>query len=455
MKPKLESNSLGLMDAIIMGLAGSAPAFSLSAATVALISAVHSFAPAIMLYSALFMFGITLAFIQLNKKYTHTGASYAWVTEIFGPTVGFFTGWAVLVASALFVATGAVPVANSTLLLVLPQVMDSMPWVSCMAIVWITLIALITCKGIKIASYVQIAMMLVELTVLLAIITAGSLHMMHHSAHQLSWGMLNMTHFSWREFINGALIAVFLYAGWDVTFNLNEETKNARHTPGWGAFWAVLILAGLFSMFMLIVLNVMSDVDLQKANSNIVFAVADVLFPRPWSYLAVFAVILSTIGTIETSMLQFTRTLFAQGRDGVLHQRYAKLHSSWNTPWVANLVIWGISVCFLLLSACSYNANHLMKVAVNAVSFQIAFFYSLTGFAWAWYYRLRWTTVFEFICFLCWPIVSAVFLIFIALCSIPGFDTVTLVAGVGGILMGVFPLMHNRKKRKSRGVQDQ
>lgn len=43
---------------------------------------------------------------------------------------------------------------------------------------------------------------------------------------------------------------------------------------------------------------------------------------------------LSTVGTLETSILQFTRTLYAKGRDGIVHPRYAILHKRWRTPWV-------------------------------------------------------------------------------------------------------------------------
>lgn len=42
---------------------------------------------------------------------------------------------------------------------------------------------------------------------------------------------------------------------------------------------------------------------------------------QTWSYMAIVAVMLSSIGTLETSILQFTRTMYAKGRDGVLHPR--------------------------------------------------------------------------------------------------------------------------------------
>jgi hypothetical protein len=43
-----------------------------------------------------------------------------------------------------------------------------------------------------------------------------------------------------------------------------------------------------------------------------------------------------------------------------------------------------------------------------------------------------------------WPAASGVFLFFIALYSIPTFDAVTNVVGMGGIAIGLVPLVLNR-----------
>jgi amino acid permease len=49
-----------------------------------------------------------------------------------------------------------------------------------------------------------------------------------------------------------------------------------------------------------------------------------------------------------------------------------------------------------------------------------------------------------------WPVASALFLTFIAIYSIPSFDLVTNVIGLGGIVAGLVPLFLNRW-RKARG----
>ena len=140
---------------------------------------------------------------------------------------------------------------------------------------------------------------------------------------------------------HGALTAIFFYWGWDVTMNLTEETKGGTPDPAsLGAFWAMINLILLFCIMMIVVLIVLTDDEIAKANTNVLYAIAAKLFPKPWSYLAVLSTLLSTIGTLETQILQFSRSVFAMARDDMLHSRLAKIHPEWRTPWLATLAIW-------------------------------------------------------------------------------------------------------------------
>ena len=121
----LAADSLGIWESIIMGVAGTAPAYSVAATTTALVGAVGILAPGSALYCGIIMFGITLAFIHLNKVTANAGASYAWVSKVFGKNLGFFAGWSLLVATAVFMVSGTIPAATATLLLADPHLAES------------------------------------------------------------------------------------------------------------------------------------------------------------------------------------------------------------------------------------------------------------------------------------------------------------------------------------------
>ena len=95
-----------------MGVAGTAPAFSVAVTTATIVAAVGVLSVGSILYCGLIMFGITLAFIHLSKITPNAGAAYAWVGHVFGPRWGFFAGWGLLVASVFFMVSATIPAAT-------------------------------------------------------------------------------------------------------------------------------------------------------------------------------------------------------------------------------------------------------------------------------------------------------------------------------------------------------
>ena len=448
-RTELKHDALGLAESVVMGVAGTAPAFSLAATTATLIAAVHTLAPASLIYCGLIMFGVTFAYLHLNRVNPNAGASYAWVGREFGPVLGFFAGWALLVASAVFMVSGTIPAATATLMLLDPAAAARPASVTFVAACWLLAVSAVIVKGIKLTSYTQIVMTAVEVGLLLVVTVAALVAGKGGVGHQISGQWFSVAAFTPQAFANGALTALFFFWGWDVTVNLNEETRDGARTAGMGALWAMAIVLLLFVGFVTAALATLTDAEIQASGTNVVFAVADRLFPRPWSYVAIIAVMLSTIGTLETSILQFTRTMYAKGRDGVLHRRYAMLHETWKTPWIATFLIAAIGVLLLVLAAGFPSVNQIIRDSVNAIGFQVAFYYGLAGLACAWHYRrsaLRSASNLVFL-FL-WPLASALFMAFIALYSIPTFDLTTDLIGLGGIAVGVVPLLVNRRRRQ-------
>jgi hypothetical protein len=45
-----------------------------------------------------------------------------------------------------------------------------------------------------------------------------------------------------------------------------------------------------------------------------------------------------------------------------------------------------------------------------------------------------------------WPAFSGAFMVFVAIYSIPTFDSFTIMMGAGGLLLGFLPLAFNRKR---------
>jgi len=438
----LASGSLGTLESAVMGVAGTAPAFSVAVTTAVIVSSVGALAVGSIFYCGLIMFGIMLSFTHLSNMRPHAGATYAWVGQVFGPNLGFFAGWALLVASVVFMVSATIPAATSTLVMIAPDLVEDTNWVTLTAAIWLTVVTVVVTKGIKHASYAQMILTVVETGIIFALIVGGFMQYSQHPAHMPSFDWIAPWSFTPASFATGALTAIFFYWGWDVTMNLGEETKEGTPQPASkGAFWAMVNLILFFIIMMIVVLIVLSDDEIAKANTNVLYAIADKLFPKPWSYLAVLSTILSTIGTIETQILQFSRSMFAMARDKALHPRYATIHPEWQTPWVATLVIWFLGVVLLFGSSYMPSVKAILDSSVMAIGFQICFYMGLAGFACAWHYRSKLKIgLGSATSYVIWPFLSAAFMVFIAFYSIPTFDAITNILGIGGILIGAIPL---------------
>jgi amino acid transporter len=444
--PTLKANSLGIVESVVMGIAGTAPAYSIEITTSTIVGTAGTLSPASILVCGLIMFGIAFAFINLNRAMANAGTSYAWVTSVFGRALGFFAGWALLVLCCVFMVSAMVPAANATLLIFHPALMNNVDAVTIIAALWLTFVSAVVVKGIKLTSHVQVAMTVIEAVILFAVIVMAFVEFPKAPQHVFSWSWFSPFSFTPALFANSALVAIFFYYGWDVTLNLSEETKDPNRTPGRAAFWSMVFLMIFFLIFIVITLLGLSDAEIQHYNTNIIFAIAEKLFGKTWGYIAIIAVLLSTVGTVETQMLQFTRTLFAKGRAGALHQRYSRLHPRWNTPHVAIFFIWLTGLVLLFVSSYLPTINVILQDSITAIGFQICFYLGLTGLACAWFYRRELTAgPWRAITHIVWPAASGLFLFFIALYSIPTFDVVTNVVGMGGIAIGVIPLFLNRR----------
>ncbi len=453
MTTDLQKNALGLLESTIMGVAGTAPVFSIAATSATLMAAVGVLSPASLLYCGLIMFGVTFAYMYLNRLDANAGASYAWLSSVFHPVLGFLSGWALLVASAIFMVSGTIPAATATLSLVAPQWVTHTGMVALVAAGWLLLVSAVIIKGIKLTSYVQVAMTVIELAIVLVILVVAWLKFSAHPAHAISWALFNPTGFTPQLFTVGALTALFFFWGWDVTVNLNEETRDGSRIAGLSSLLAMVLIMALFVLFALATLMVLSDQEIQASGTNVVLAIAEKLFPAPWSYLAVVAVMLSTVGTLETSILQFSRTLFAQSRDFMLHPRYARLHPRWNTPWIATGVITLFGLLLLLLSSGIPTVSQIVQDSVNAIGFQAAFYYGLACFACVWHvWRYQPKTAYNVVFLMLWPLGSALFLWFVGVVSLPTFNHTSQVVAVGGILIGLLPLWLNRHLRRAAAL---
>lgn len=105
--PTLRANELNLFDSTVVAISSTGPAYSLAATMGLLFVAVAYAGPAVIIVSFLPMLFIAVAYFYLNRGDPNCGASYAWLSKLVSPRVGWLNGWVQLAASVLFCGSPA------------------------------------------------------------------------------------------------------------------------------------------------------------------------------------------------------------------------------------------------------------------------------------------------------------------------------------------------------------
>ncbi len=437
----LERNALGFWDAIVMAVAGSAPAYSIAATTAAIVAAVGFAAPASLLWCGIPMMGIAVAYHHLNKLGASAGAAYEWVGRVLHPILGFFTGWGLVVSATIFMVAGSIPAGQVTLSLFSASAASHAGWVTFVGALWFLVMAYFVARGVRITANAQWVMSSVEV-LLLAVF--GVLGIFHHHKISFSPSWLGFSHFgSFNVFVAGALLAAFYYWGWDVSSNLGEETEDSHKNSGIGGIIGVLIVFVLFELFTICINMVMSQPAIQSSSSNVLEAYGRVIGGGFGAKMMIVAVALSTIATLETTLIQVTRSLFAMSREKTLPKAFGVLHPTWNTPVFATAVVAIVSLVFFALSQFLGSIGTVLSDAISSIGLQIAIYYALAGFAAVVAFRrLLLKSVSNFLLMGVFPFFGAAFMTFIFIKSIPGLSTVVLAIGLGGMALGFIPIVY-------------
>src|SRR5881398_430541 len=148
----LKKNAIGFLSNVVIGVASTAPAYSLAATLgfVVAVGGVGTHAPAVLLVSFVPILFVAAGYKYLNKADPDCGTSFTWVTRAMGPHLGWLTGWAIVVADVIVMATLAYIAGVYTFLLFgLDAAATNLLDISIAAAVWIALMTWICYVGIE------------------------------------------------------------------------------------------------------------------------------------------------------------------------------------------------------------------------------------------------------------------------------------------------------------------
>ncbi len=389
----LKKDAIGFVDALVIGLASTAPAYSLAAVIGLVVVDAGVQAPAVLLASFVPMFFIAAAFYYMNRADQDCGTTFSWVTRAMGPYMGWMGGWAITMTGVLVVGSLADVAARYTFLLFGWDAAAESKWaVIAFAVALIAIMTWVCVIGTEASARLQRVLIFGQVIGLLLFAGVALAKVLGGDASpdsidpSLSW--LNPLEVSSMSvLVAGMLTGVFIYWGWESAVNLTEETEDSVSAPGVaGVSSTVILLVTYISVTVAVVAYAGPALLEEFADDEAVFStLATSVLGSPLDKLVVLAILTSALASTQTTILPASRTILSMARGGAMPAALGRVHERFYTPHVSTIAI-GVVAAAWYVGVSAFSENFLFDT-LTALALMIAFYYALTGLACVIYYR--------------------------------------------------------------------
>ena len=247
----LKADALGYISNLVIAVASTAPAYSLAATLgfIVAVTGVGFHAPAVLIVSFIPILFVSVGYRFLNLADPDAGTTFAWATRAFGPQIGWINGWAIFLADIIVMASLAAIASNYTFLLFDSHAHPGNFWLIVGAVLWIALMTWICYRGIELSARIQTALLGIELFTLALFAVVALIKVYANSpthSVQVSASWFNPFDLSWGALVDGVLLGIFIYWGWDSGVAVNEESRDRHRGPGKAAVISTLILLVIY-----------------------------------------------------------------------------------------------------------------------------------------------------------------------------------------------------------------
>ena len=299
---------------------------------------------------------------ELGVNFPSSGGEYVYLTQAFGPTWGFMTGW------ISFFAGFSAPIAASALafsdylgyffpalkLENTHHVLGSGVWelkvgpAQLMACALIIAFTILNCLGVRRTASVQNVLTTMKVLVVIIFIVAG------FAFGDGSWA--NFSHPAARtsttpiasQLFLSLLFIYFAYSGWNAATYVAEELKAPAKTLPLSLAFGTTLVAALF-----IGLNLLFIYAVPLESMKNVVAVgalaATHLFGPAVAGIFSAAMLLSLLATVNAMTTIGPRVYYAMAKNGAFFGAAAKVHPRWHTPMNA-IIAQGICTMVMTFS---------------------------------------------------------------------------------------------------------
>jgi amino acid transporter len=377
------------------------------------------------------------------------------VTRGFGPQLGWINGWAIFLADIIVMASLSEIAANYTYLLFgWHSAANSNLALIIGSVIWIAVMTWICYRGIELSARIQTFLLSLEIfTLALFVVVAlikvyanSPAHSVHVSA---SW--FNPFDLGWGALIDGVLLGIFIYWGWDSGVAVNEESRDRTRGPGKAAVVSTVLLLLIYVLVSAAAQAYHGAGFLSNNSSDVLNALGSGVFGSPLDKLLIISVLTSASASTQTTILPTARTTLSMARWHAIPSAFGRVHPRFMTPTFSTLLMGGLSILWTI-ALLAFNPNQdVLGDTISALGFSVCFYYGFTGLACAIYFRhdlFKSARNFFFAGLI--PLVGGIMMAYVAIKAYSYYNTAgnnyskpflgiqtPIFVGIGGLILGV------------------
>lgn len=363
-----------------------APAYSIAVTFGLMVAAAGTGAPLALVVLTIPIIFIAIAFHRLCEDHPDAGSTYKWSRLAFGPGVGAFGAW-VVVLSYFFAAVAAVvPAGIYTLDLAAYFHLAPAAWsdsalaVAITGSVWVVVASMLLIGGIRPTARVSGLFLLFECAVLLGFAAIALFHppaaavVPASNLHVLTFGSGGLD-----GFLAAMVLAVWVTDGWEVSSYSSEENEGSTRIPGLGGLIGLILTVVLILICMIAFLRIAPLGGLSQHSDDSLAYIAARLGGGWRSTAMIATVLVSTAATLWTTQLGISRGIFSMARDRLFPNALTSVHPIFGTPYVAIAAVNAGVFVITILTGLLPSASSALNEVVNATAVLLNLTFILTG----------------------------------------------------------------------------
>ena len=283
-----------------------------------------------------------LSFAELASMMPQAGGQYVYLREAYGPLMGYLCGWSFFVAAQ----TGGIAVLAVGFAEYSSEFLPLSPWEQKAAAAGVIgVLTAINYYGVREGGVLQSILTGLKVGAIAVLILLGYVLVRGLPAGPSSLAM-PAGHRFFASFGVAMIAAFWGYEGWNAcTFAAGEVKRPERNVP------LALVLGTSAVIVIYLALNLVYyhvlPLDQVALSSRVGADAAVRIFGRTGSYLVSLLIIISTLGSLNGSILAAPRVYYAMAKDGLFFHWCARVHPRFHTPYVALLVQGGWAIALV------------------------------------------------------------------------------------------------------------